>query len=155
MLAQQKQNKSDFSTAKTPNYRQGKPRIPTCPQYGKNHYGTRRRASIACFNCGSFDPKVKDWRNLNNAPSLKTEGSVHKPPVNPPQTNKGARPRKNQAACASGDNQASGQRGSARAYAMRMSDDQDGQDVVVGKFHLFGLSVFTLVDPGSTHSYIC
>ena len=27
--------------------------------------------------------------------------------------------------------------------------------MVVGKFHLFGLSVFTLVDPGSTHSYIC
>ena len=98
---------------------------------------------------------MKDWRNPNNAPSLKTKGSVHKPPVNPPQTNKGARPRKNKAAGASGDNQASGQRGTARAYAMRMRDDQDGQDVVVGKFHLFGLSVFTLVYPGSTHSYIC
>ena len=38
---------------------------------------------------------------------------------------------------------------------MRQKDDQDGQDVVVGKFHLFGLYVFTLFDPGSTHSYIC
>uniref|UniRef100_M1E0L9 Retrotransposon protein, Ty3-gypsy sub-class n=1 Tax=Solanum tuberosum TaxID=4113 RepID=M1E0L9_SOLTU len=38
---------------------------------------------------------------------------------------------------------------------MRKRDDQDGQDVVVGKFHLFCLCVFTLFDPGSTHSYIC
>ena len=98
---------------------------------------------------------MKDCPNPYNALSLKTEGSVHRPSINPPQTNKGARPRKKQAAGASGDNQASGQRGTARAYAMRMRDDQDGQDVVVGKFHLFGLSVFTLVYPGSTHSYIC
>ncbi|XP_055814148.1 uncharacterized mitochondrial protein AtMg00860-like [Solanum dulcamara] len=27
--------------------------------------------------------------------------------------------------------------------------------MVFGKFHLYGLSVFTLFDPGSTHSYIC
>ena len=27
--------------------------------------------------------------------------------------------------------------------------------MVVGKFHLFGLCVFTLFDPGSIHSYIC
>ena len=89
MPAQQKQKKSDFSTAKTPNYGQGKPCIPTCPQYGKNHYGTRRRASVACFNCGSFDHKVKDFPNPNNDPSFIIEGSVHKPLVNPPQTNAG------------------------------------------------------------------
>ncbi|XP_049406228.1 uncharacterized protein LOC125869852 [Solanum stenotomum] len=38
---------------------------------------------------------------------------------------------------------------------MRQRDDQDGQDVFVGKFHLFGLCVFTLFDHGTTHSYIC
>ena len=152
---QQRQNRSEFSTASTPNYGQGKPRVPTCPQCGKNHYGTCRRASGACFNCGSFDHKVKDCPNPNNAPSLRTEGSVHKPSINPPQTNRGARPKNTQAAGTSGANQASGQRATARAYAMRQRDDQDGQDVVVGKFHLFGLCVFTLFDLGSTHSYIC
>ncbi|KAH0705920.1 hypothetical protein KY289_010996 [Solanum tuberosum] len=119
--------------ASTPNYGQGKPRVPTSPQCGKNHYGTCRRASGACFNYGSFDHKVKDCPNPNNAPSLRTEGSVHKPPVNPPQTNRGARPNNTQAAGTSGANQASGQRATARAYAMRQRDDQDGQDVVVGK----------------------
>uniref|UniRef100_M1DSU3 CCHC-type domain-containing protein n=1 Tax=Solanum tuberosum TaxID=4113 RepID=M1DSU3_SOLTU len=74
---QQKQNRSEFSTASTPNYGQGKPRVPTCPQCGKNHYGTCRRSSGACFNCGSFDHKVKDCPNPNNAPSLRIQGSVH------------------------------------------------------------------------------
>lgn len=94
--AQQKQNRSYFSSAITPNYGQLKPHVPTCPQCGKNHFGTYRRACSACFNCGSFDHKVKDCPNLNNAPSLKIEGSVHKPFVNTPQTNKGARPRNTQ-----------------------------------------------------------
>ncbi|XP_075085013.1 uncharacterized protein LOC142168252 [Nicotiana tabacum] len=38
---------------------------------------------------------------------------------------------------------------------MRHRHYQDGADVVVGKFHLFGLCVVTLFDPGSTHSYVC
>ena len=80
---------------------------------------------------------------------------VHKISFNTPQTNKGSRPRNNQEAGASGTNQASGQRGIVRAYAISQRDDQYGQYVVVGKFHLFGLCVFTLFYPGSTHSYIC
>ena len=75
ITAQQKQSKSDFSIDNTPYYAQGKPRIPTCTQYGKNHYSTCRRASIACFNCGRIDHKVKDCPNPYNALSLKTEGS--------------------------------------------------------------------------------
>ncbi|WMV45967.1 hypothetical protein MTR67_039352 [Solanum verrucosum] len=137
---QQRQNKSEVSTASTLNYGQGKPRVPTCPQYGKNHYGTCRRASGACFNCGSFNHKVKDCPNPSNAPSFKTEGSVHKISVNPPQTNRGARPKNTQAAGTSGVNQASGQKATARAYAMRQKDDQDGQDVVVDDILIFSKS---------------
>ncbi|XP_049394664.1 uncharacterized protein LOC125858949 [Solanum stenotomum] len=107
---QQRQNRSKFSIASTPNYAQGKPRVPTCPQCRKNRYGTCRRASGACFNCGSFDHKVKDCPNPDNAPSLRTEGSVHKPSINPPQTNRGARPKNTQTAGKSGANQAGGQR---------------------------------------------
>ncbi|XP_049374324.1 uncharacterized protein LOC125839385 [Solanum verrucosum] len=129
-----------------------KPRVPTCPQCGNNHYGTCRRASSACFSCGSFDHKVKDCPNPSNAPSFKHEGSIHKPFVNPPQTNRGTRPKNTQAAGTRRVNQSSGQKATAHAYAMRQKDDQDGQDVVVDKF---GLCVFTLFDPGSTHSYIC
>ncbi|XP_055822858.1 uncharacterized protein LOC129891495 [Solanum dulcamara] len=152
---QQKQSRLDFSTASTPSYSQGKTRVPTCAECGKNHYGACRRASGACFNCGSFDHKVKDCPNPKNVPPVYIEGSVQKSSNNPPQTNRGARPKTNQAAGASGANQASGSRATARAYAMRQRDDQEGQDMVVGKFDLYSLSVFTLFDPGSTHSYIC
>ncbi|XP_055803436.1 uncharacterized protein LOC129872477 [Solanum dulcamara] len=41
-LAQHKQNRSSFSTASAPSYGQGKTRIPTCTQCGKNHFGTCR-----------------------------------------------------------------------------------------------------------------
>ncbi|XP_049394673.1 uncharacterized protein LOC125858959 [Solanum stenotomum] len=131
---QQRQNKSEFSTASTPNYGQGKPCVPTCPQCGKNHYGTCRRSSGVCFNCGRFDHKVKDCPYPKNAPSLRNEGSVHKTSSNPPQTNRGARPKNTQAVGASGANKASGPRATTRIYAMWKRDDQDGQDVVFDKF---------------------
>ncbi|XP_059315369.1 uncharacterized protein LOC132065974 [Lycium ferocissimum] len=105
-----KQNKSNFSTASTPSYSQGKTHIPTCAQCGKNHSGTCRRASGACFNCGSFDHKVKDCPNPNPISSPRTEGSVQKPIAIPSQGNRGARSRNMQATSAGGPNQASGSR---------------------------------------------
>ncbi|XP_049363328.1 uncharacterized protein LOC125828068 [Solanum verrucosum] len=131
------------------------PRQASRAQFPTMWNGTCRRASGACFNCGSFDLKVKDCPNPNNAPSLKTEGLVHKPSINPHQTNRGATSKNNQAVGASGANKASGLTATTRAYAMRQRDYLDGQDMVVSKFHLFGLCVFTLIDLGSTHSYIC
>ncbi|XP_070003420.1 uncharacterized protein [Nicotiana sylvestris] len=123
-----KKNKSNFSTASTPSYGQGKTHTPTCAQCGKNHYGACRRAS---------------------------EGSVQKPITTHSQANNSARPRNMQAAGSSGANQAGGSRATTRVYAMRQKNDQDGPDVVAGKFHLFGISVVTLFDPGSLHSYVC
>ncbi|XP_055824341.1 uncharacterized protein LOC129892824 [Solanum dulcamara] len=112
-LDQQKQRRLDFSTDCTLSYSQGKTRVPTCAECGKNHYGACRRASSACFNCGNFDHKVKDYSNPKNVPPLYTEGSVQKSSNNPPQTNKGARPKNNQAAGASEANQASRSRATA------------------------------------------
>ncbi|XP_070048803.1 uncharacterized protein [Nicotiana tomentosiformis] len=60
-----------------------------------------------------------------------------------------------QATGSGGANQASGSRSTARFYAMRHKNDQDGPDVVVDKFYLFGISVVTLFDPGTSHSYVC
>ncbi|XP_060202333.1 uncharacterized protein LOC132630762 [Lycium barbarum] len=130
--ARHKQNRSNFSTASTPSYGQGKTRVPTCAQYGKNHSGTCRRASGAFFNCGSFDHKVKDCPNPNLISSPRTEGSVQKPITSPSQGNRGARSRNMQATSADGANQASRSRDTAQAYAMRQRDDQDKADGVVG-----------------------
>ena len=43
----------------------------------------------------------------------------------------------------------------ARAYAMKAMDEKDAPDVIVGNFHIFETNVHALIDPSSTHSYIC
>ncbi|XP_070049474.1 uncharacterized protein [Nicotiana tomentosiformis] len=90
----------------------------------------------------SMDHKVKDCTNPNPNPLsyTHTKGSVQKPITTYSQANSGARPRNIQAAGLGGANQ---------------KNDPDGTDVVVGKFYLFGISVVTLFDPGSLHSYVC
>ena len=43
----------------------------------------------------------------------------------------------------------------ARAYAMKAMEEKDALDVIVGNFYIFETIVHALIDPGSTHSYIC
>ena len=43
----------------------------------------------------------------------------------------------------------------ARAYAMKAAEDTDAPDVIVGNFPIFDTIMHALIDPGSTHSYIC
>ncbi|XP_043813702.1 uncharacterized protein LOC122723867 [Manihot esculenta] len=43
----------------------------------------------------------------------------------------------------------------ARAYAIRAKEDRDSPDVIVSTFSIFDKPVYALIDPGSTHSYIC
>ena len=46
-------------------------------------------------------------------------------------------------------------RAPARAYAMKAIEDTDAPDVIVGNFQIFDTTVHALIDPESTHSYIC
>ena len=38
---------------------------------------------------------------------------------------------------------------------MKEVEDKDASDVIVGKFSIFETNVYALIDPGSTHSYVC
>ena len=38
---------------------------------------------------------------------------------------------------------------------MNAVEDKDALDVMVGNFHIFDTIVHALIDPGSTHSYVC
>ena len=38
---------------------------------------------------------------------------------------------------------------------MKAVEDKDAPDVIVGNFYIFEAMVHELIDPGSTHSYIC
>ena len=46
-------------------------------------------------------------------------------------------------------------RAPARAYAMKAVEDTNALDVIVGNFTIFDTIMHALIDPGSTHSYIC
>ena len=41
------------------------------------------------------------------------------------------------------------------AYAMKVAEEKDTPDVIVGNFYIFETIIHALIDPGSTHSYIC
>ena len=43
----------------------------------------------------------------------------------------------------------------ARAYAMKACEDQDAPEVIAGIFSLYDIEMYALIDPGSTHSYVC
>ena len=43
----------------------------------------------------------------------------------------------------------------AQVYAMRAREDSDMPGVIAGTFTLFDIDLYALIDPGSTHSYIC
>ena len=43
----------------------------------------------------------------------------------------------------------------ARAYAMKARGDQDAYEIIAGIFSLFDIEMHALIDPGSTHSYVC
>ena len=38
---------------------------------------------------------------------------------------------------------------------MKAMEDTNAPDVIVGNFQIFDTTVQALIDPGSTHSYIC
>ena len=38
---------------------------------------------------------------------------------------------------------------------MKAVEDIDASDVIVGNFQIFDTTIHALIDPGSTHSYIC
>ena len=43
----------------------------------------------------------------------------------------------------------------AQAYVMKARENQDAPKVIVGIFSLYDIEMHALIDPGSTHSYIC
>ena len=46
-------------------------------------------------------------------------------------------------------------RAPVRAYEMKVVEDTNAPNVIVGNFQIFDTIVHALIDPGSTHSYIC
>ncbi|KAL5740018.1 hypothetical protein ACOSQ2_029198 [Xanthoceras sorbifolium] len=113
------------------------PAPPVCDHCGKRHPGECWKLTGACLKCGSHD-------HFRSAPT----------------TSRGRRP--GQAVPEGGSHRGASEsvarpdsRAPARVYGVRAQEDKDAPDVIAGIISIFDTSAIALIDPGSTHSYIC
>ncbi|KAA3456128.1 DNA/RNA polymerases superfamily protein [Gossypium australe] len=85
-----------------------------------------RLSDRACFRCGPLDHFIRDCPESVEPETVQNLRSDNAPVRVP-----------------------------ARAYAIRAREEASSPDVITGTFTLYDTSVIALIDPGSTHSYIC
>ena len=122
--------------------------------------GVCRLLTKGCFICGSTEHLMencpKESRENKNPQSNNRERSVALPSTQDRGRGRG------------GQSQHRGRGGTvsetidrlmplapARAYAMKARGDQDTPEVIVGIISLDGIEMNALIDPRSTHSYVC
>ncbi|XP_021600704.1 uncharacterized protein LOC110606259 [Manihot esculenta] len=125
---------------------------PECNHCRRRHTGTCRLLMGACFICG-LDHIMRDCPKKQTASTPATERTA---PVTQKTRSKGrSEPSGTSSHRVSETVDRPESRAPARAYAIKAREDQDSPDVIMGTFSIFGQSVHALIDPGSTHSYIC
>ncbi|XP_016690543.1 uncharacterized protein [Gossypium hirsutum] len=126
---------------------------PKCNNCNKLHLGECRMKNGACFRCGSFDYYLRDYSEKSEKDNIQT--------LRPSNIVVRGRPPRNL------DN-VSGSHGvtkdytitseaqtPARAYVICVREDASAPNVITGTFSLIGTDVTALIDPESTHSYVC
>ena len=127
--------------------------FPHCHNY---HSGICRRVTGGCFRCGSTDHVIANCsRGLGS--SRNPQGSGRGGSNAPPQTQSRGRGRSGSQGRGNASETVNrpATTAPARAYAMRAHEDPDIPGVIAGTFTLFDIDLYALIDPGSTHSYIC
>ncbi|KAG8475938.1 hypothetical protein CXB51_032993 [Gossypium anomalum] len=124
-----------------------------CKYYGKWHSGSYRFHDRSCYKCGSADHFIKDYprlskQNVNQSGKSGTTTARGRPSRNLGNASGSRRGSRDATA-------RSEARAPARAYAIRAPEDASSPDVITGTFTLFDTNVIALIDPGSTHSYVC
>ncbi|KAA3465966.1 DNA/RNA polymerases superfamily protein [Gossypium australe] len=128
---------------------------PGCRQCGRRHIGEcwGKYNNRVCYKCGSRDHFIRD------CPELAEKDNVQS--ARPSNTTARGRPPRNT------ENMSGSQKGTtdtimrsearapARAYAIHAREEASSIDVITGTFTLFDTDMIALIDPGSTHSYVC
>ena len=106
--------------------------------------------TVACLVCGSNKHKVKNCPKARSFTAPQTGGNVS-------SVQKGSKSVASPSVPRQGTHTMGRQdaRAPARAYVMKAVEDTDVPDVIAGNFTIFVTIVHALIDPGSTHSYIC
>ncbi|KAA3470797.1 Gag-Pol polyprotein [Gossypium australe] len=116
---------------------------------GRRHSGEYRANEKACFRCGSLDHFIRDCPEVDEKEKSQNARPKSAARGRPPQRNPGNEmSRKNSSTKVEG-------RAPARTYCIRSREEASSPDVITGTFSLYDTRVISLIDSGSTHSYIC
>ena len=130
------------------------------PHCHRRHLGVYRLLTGGCFRCGRTDHLIAQClRESGDNISLQESGKGKS--VTLPSTRDQGRGR-------GGPIQHKGRGGTiseivdrliptalAQAYAIKAPEDQDAPKVITDIFSLYDIKMHALIDPGSTHSYVC
>ena len=146
------------STGRGASVRQGE--IPEFPHCHRMHLGVYRVVIGGCFRCGSLEHLIAQCPRESRDNRIQ-QGSGRGRSAAPLSTRDRSRGR-------NGPSQHRGRGGivsetvdhpmpttPARAYAMKAREDQDAPKVIAGIFSLYDTEMHALINPGSTHSYVC
>nr|XP_012466484.1 unnamed protein product [Gossypium raimondii] len=126
---------------------------PKCQYCGRYHFGECRTNMGACYKCGATDHLIRDCPRLQ-----KDEVEQKEIQRTIPQRSRRSGQSSATGTARSGTRESVGRsenRAPARTYAIRAREEATAPDVIAGTFYLYDVIVYALIDPGSTHSYIC
>ena len=123
---------------------------PHCSHCGRNHKGECWRLTGACLICGSKEHRARDCSRARSLTAPQTGGTALVVQKGNKSVASPSVPRQGTQTLGRQDGRAL-----ARAYAMKAVENTDAPDVIVGNFTIFDTIMHALIDPGSTHSYIC
>ncbi|XP_040951282.1 uncharacterized protein [Gossypium hirsutum] len=128
--------------------------IPDCQHCGKKHRGECWKLTRGCFRCGSTDHFIRDCPKVDSTVPVTSQRSVST--ARGRGLGRGGSVSRGGSIRRSSDiaTQQSEAKVPARAYVVRTREEGDAHDVVTGIFLLYSETVYALIDPGSSHSYI-
>ena len=138
------------SVASTPGGASRGQTAPHCSHCGRNHKGECWRLIGACLICGSKEHRERDCSRARSFTAPQTRGTTLVVQKGNKSVASPSVPRQGTQTLGRQDGRAL-----ARAYAMKAMEDTDVLDVIAENFQSFDTTVHALIDPGSTHSYIC
>ena len=127
-----------------------------CSHCHRWHSRCCRRVTGGCFRCGSTNLFLANCPR-ESGDSRNPQGIGHGGSMVPPTTHdRGvSRQQRGQGSLVLETVDRPISIAPTRAYAMKAREDQDTPEVIAGIFSLYDIEMHALIDPGSTHSYIC
>ena len=126
---------------------------PYCTHCGMRHKEDCGRLTGACLVCGSNKHKVKDCPRVRSFTAPQTGGIASAVQKGSKDNKRVASPSASRQVTQTIGRQDA--RAPAKAYAMKVVEDKNAPDVIVGNFHIIETIVHAMINPGSTHSYVC